>query len=240
MENKKDAWHRIPRQESNPYHGIRNPVFYPLNYEGSKAFALYSQFQKCFSRNFWLKLIDDNLNAEGWSYKGNWSNYFETLLCFEVSQDIIRLMKRCTSCKKRKLISDFNFKIKALGLRHYQCKDCTRLFVKNHYNKNKGYYLEKTRKRNKELRLEILKYIRQYLLRNPCVDCGESDITVLEFDHKGEVPKFKAVSSLARSRYPLAKIKEEINKCEVRCANCHRRKTAKEFRWFKNNNALVA
>jgi len=144
-------------------------------------------------------------------------------------------MERCTKCKKEKLINEFNFKIKALGLRHHQCRECTRLLVKNHYNSNKGYYLKKTHKRNTKLRLEILSYLNSYLLKNPCVDCGESDIIVLEFDHRGKIPKFKAVSSLIRLRYPLDKIKEEINKCEVRCANCHRKKTAKDFKWFKNN-----
>ncbi|MBI3888359.1 hypothetical protein HY311_01045 [Candidatus Nomurabacteria bacterium] len=144
-------------------------------------------------------------------------------------------MKKCTKCGKEKKESEFNFKIKVLGLRHNQCNECTRLFVKNHYNKNKEYYLIKTHKRNSKLRLEVLNYQRQYLQENPCVDCGESDITVLEFDHKGKIPKFKAVSSLMRSRYSLIRIKEEINKCDVRCANCHRRKTAKDFKWLKSN-----
>ncbi|MEI8175097.1 MAG: hypothetical protein WCG28_04060, partial [bacterium] len=120
------------------------------------------------------------------------------------------------------------------------CKLCTRLFVKNHYNKNKKYYLEKTHRRNSKLKLELLSYLRQYFLKNPCVDCHESDIAVLEFDHIGKIPKFKAVSSLMGHRYPLEKIKEEIKKCEVRCANCHRRKTAKELKWFKSRDALVA
>jgi len=143
-------------------------------------------------------------------------------------------MQRCTKCKKEKGEKEFNFKIKSLGLRHHQCKECTRLFVKNHYNKNRGYYLEKTQKRNNKLRLEILNYLQQYLSKNPCVDCTESDITVLEFDHIGKVPKFKAVSSLIRGRYSLGKVKEEVKKCEVRCANCHRRKTAKDFNWLKS------
>ena len=149
-------------------------------------------------------------------------------------------MKTCTKCKKEKSLNEFNFKFKKEGIFHSQCKKCTRLLIKNHYNKNREYYLQKTQKRNKELRTEILKYLQQYLSKNPCKDCGEIDITVLEFDHNGKIPKFKAVSSLIRARYSLLKIKEEIEKCEVRCANCHRRKTAKDFKWFKNKNALVA
>ncbi len=149
-------------------------------------------------------------------------------------------MKKCTKCKKEKTSDEFNFKIKALNLRQGQCRECTRLFVKNHYNSNREYYLKKARKRNTELNLELLSYLKKYFLEHPCIDCGESDITVLEFDHTGKVPKFKAVSYLMRYRFTLEKIKQEIDKCEVRCANCHRRKTAKQFRWLKSKNALVA
>lgn len=146
----------------------------------------------------------------------------------------------CTKCKKDKNNNNFNFKNKALGLIHHQCKECTRLFVKNHYNNNKKYYLIKTQVRNRKLRSEVLSYINKYLLDNPCVDCGESDITVLEFDHRGKIPKFKAVSSLIRARYSLNVVKEEVAKCDVRCANCHRRKTARDFKWLKSKYALVA
>ncbi len=148
-------------------------------------------------------------------------------------------MKECTKCKKEKPISEFNFKIKSIGLRQGQCKECTRLLIKNHYNTNKQYYLLKAKKRNKNLRDEVNNFLCQYLLKNPCVDCGEKDITVLEFDHKGEIPKFKAISHLIRARSSLEMIQKEVSKCEVRCANCHRRKTARDFNWFKGNNAPV-
>jgi hypothetical protein len=142
-------------------------------------------------------------------------------------------MKQCSKCKKDKSVEDFSFKIKAIGLRHLQCKECTRLLIKNHYNKNREYYLIKSQKRNEYLRLRVNTYLRDFLFKHPCVDCGEKDITVLEFDHTGKLPKFKAVSGMVRFQYSLEKIKEEIEKCEVRCANCHKRKTAKDFRWFK-------
>ena len=148
------------------------------------------------------------------------------------------MIRKCSTCKKEKSIENFNFKIRALKLRHNQCKICTRLLVKNHYNKNKKYYLKKAQKRNLELKLEIIDYLRQFLSKRSCVDCGESDITVLEFDHNGKVPKFKAVSSLVNHGYPIKTIKQEIDKCDVRCANCHRRKTAKDFKWLKGKMPL--
>ena len=142
-------------------------------------------------------------------------------------------MKRCERCKKGKDLSEFSFKNKAKNIRHSFCKECTRLLIKNHYNNNREYYLIKSQKRNQYLRLMVNTYLRDYLIKHPCVDCGEKDVAVLEFDHIGEVPKFKAVSTMVRFQYPLEKIKGEIDKCEVRCANCHRRKTAKNYKWYK-------
>ncbi len=143
--------------------------------------------------------------------------------------------KQCAKCKQNKSLNDFNFKIKSKGIYQSYCKSCSRLFIKNHYNKNKGYYLSKARKRNGYLRSQLNTYIANYLISHPCVDCGERDITVLEFDHTGEIPKYKAVSHLIRNRVSITQIQEEIDKCVVRCANCHRRKTAREVGWFKMN-----
>ena len=51
------------------------------------------------------------------------------------------------------------------------------------------------------------------------VSCGEPDIVVLEFDHQRD--KLLDVSTLSREGYSLDKLKQEIAKCEVVCANCH-------------------
>ena len=96
-------------------------------------------------------------------------------------------MKKCSRCKEVKSFNEFNYKNKSLGSLQSNCKTCTRYLIRNHYNKNKEYYLDKTHKRNAELKLEIQDYIRQYLQNNPCVDCGETDIRVLEFDHNREI-----------------------------------------------------
>jgi hypothetical protein len=65
-------------------------------------------------------------------------------------------------------------------------------------------------------------------LRSGCVDCGESDRLVLEFDHVGE--KRSSVTALAWSETSLARLDAEIAACEVRCCNCHRRRTAEQRR----------
>jgi len=75
-------------------------------------------------------------------------------------------------------------------------------------------------------------YVLNYLLQSPCVDCGEQDPVVLEFDHiSGE--KVNEISLLTWSGCPLSVLRREMLKCEVRCANCHRRKTARERSWYR-------
>ncbi len=96
-----------------------------------------------------------------------------------------------------------------------------------HYVKNKQrikarariFTDETAKKRNRE-------FLNTHLESHPCVDCGESDIVVLEFDHVRGVKKYN-VSNMVASGHSLRKIRAEIDKCEIRCANCHRRVTAK-------------
>jgi len=64
----------------------------------------------------------------------------------------------------------------------------------------------------------------KYLSTHPCVDCGETDFRVLDFDHVSD-KKLANVSNMVWKPSPLATIKKEIAKCEVRCANDHRRVT---------------
>ncbi len=61
-------------------------------------------------------------------------------------------------------------------------------------------------------------------LAGGCVDCGRTDLPVLEFDHVG--PKRSTVMTLLWTGYALDTIRREMDACVVRCANCHRRRTA--------------
>lgn len=139
-------------------------------------------------------------------------------------------MKKCSRCKQQKELSEFNIKNKIKGTRQYQCKSCSRFYVRSHYEKNKEYYLLKAHKRNQRIRSEIRTHVWNYLNTHPCIDCGERDIIVLEFDHIKD--KLFTISSIGRNK-KLEEVQKEIKKCEVRCANCHRRKTALQFGWHK-------
>jgi hypothetical protein len=64
-----------------------------------------------------------------------------------------------------------------------------------------------------------------------CIDCGEADPVVLEFDHRDRSEKRANVSRLLANGW--ATVLCEIEKCDIRCVNCHRRRTAEQFGWTK-------
>lgn len=60
--------------------------------------------------------------------------------------------------------------------------------------------------------------IIEYFSLHPCVDCGMADYRCLEFDHVRGVKEFE----ISRVAYSWDRVLREIEKCDVRCANCHR------------------
>lgn len=86
--------------------------------------------------------------------------------------------------------------------------------------------------RTYELKDRRRQFVLEYLREHPCVECGESDPVVLEFDHvRGE--KLADVATLVHSHRNMKELEDEIAKCEVVCANCHRRRTASRAGWYR-------
>ena len=84
----------------------------------------------------------------------------------------------------------------------------------------------------KRHRIRVRGQLLNFLSTKNCLDCGENDPIVLEFDHREPSDKFKPISRLLSGHYSWESVLKEIQKCEVRCANCHRRKTYKQFNNF--------
>lgn len=128
-------------------------------------------------------------------------------------------MKACSRCKIKKQNSDFNKSTKNSDGLHAYCRDCH----KQHYKDNADRHKTRVAIRNKRITKELQNIMWEYL-QHGCVDCGEKNIVVLDFDHvTGE--KISSVTELMRRKVSEKVIKNEIDKCEVRCANCHRIKT---------------
>ena len=141
------------------------------------------------------------------------------------------MTKVCTKCFEEKPIEDFPWKNNIRNKRHAVCKTCTAKRSNDWYQENKEGHIKNVRVNTKGYRLEARQYIWGYLSTHPYVDCGETDPVVLEFDHvRGN--KVADVTAIVGHGYAKEKIIEEIEKCDIRCTNCHRRKTAKDRGWF--------
>jgi uncharacterized CHY-type Zn-finger protein len=140
-------------------------------------------------------------------------------------------MRQCAKCHQELPFDAFALRNKSRGTRQSYCRVCTALVGRAHYAAHASAYQARAlvsskrgRARNR-LRLELL-------LRDQfCTDCGAHDLAVLEFDHRGA--KRGNVSDLVRSAVAWETVLQEIAKCDVVCANCHRRRTARQFDWYK-------
>ena len=57
-----------------------------------------------------------------------------------------------------------------------------------------------------------------------CIVCGENDPRCLDFHHRNPVDKKHTIAYMSARGYSKKNILEEIDKCDVFCANCHRKK----------------
>ena len=129
-------------------------------------------------------------------------------------------MKRCTACGREKPRPEFTKRADSPdGLKH-ECRACTARRNKAYKSNNNEKVLARAAQRRREIR----EYVMQ-VKSAPCTDCGRTyPPYVMEFDHLPGNGKAFNIGFMA-TRVGWAKIKAEIDKCEVVCANCHRIRT---------------
>lgn len=89
------------------------------------------------------------------------------------------------------------------------------------------------RARGRRVREENRQRLFGFLQGRRCTDCGEDDPVVMEFDHVDGSSKERAVADMLGGGYSWERIEAEIGKCEIVCANCHRRRTAGRARHYR-------
>ena len=132
-------------------------------------------------------------------------------------------MKTCTICKQGKDLSEYNKHSGRKDGLQAQCRECSHKHFKNYYENNREKQFAVVAARNKKLIHRNREWLAEYLSTHPCVDCSNSDIRVLEFDHLEH--KIMGVGKMVRHGSSIQKIQKEIDKCEIRCRNCHQIKT---------------
>lgn len=116
-----------------------------------------------------------------------------------------------------------------------RCRACNREYQNRWYHQNAELHGSRTRKNTVAARERAREFVWDHLTSNPCVDCGESDPIVLEFDHVRDIKSHGLTHMISRG-WGVETIKAEIAKCEVRCANCHVRRTTIQLGWWKGKH----
>lgn len=141
-------------------------------------------------------------------------------------------LRSCARCHVRKPLEAFAFANRATGERQSYCRHCQAAYRHGHYERNHRAYVDHAVRQIDCRRRHNRERVCEYLRAHPCVDCGETRLPVLDFDHRDPAKKTRAVTWLvARKSWKV--VEAEIAKCDVRCANCHRRRTAAQFGWSR-------
>lgn len=128
-------------------------------------------------------------------------------------------MKICPVCNRDDVVFAPRTQRGKPGFQSY-CIGCTKTYKKGHYDSNKRVYFAK----NKRHRARQYQKFLEYMVGKSCLDCGNGDVRVLEFDHRDGVSKHANVSKLVQQA-GWQTVQEEIAKCDVVCCNCHRIRT---------------
>lgn len=137
-------------------------------------------------------------------------------------------MKTCSNCHESKSLVEF-YKRKT-GIRtgelYEKCKQCMKERGRLYYSINIERQRELAKERKKKYALERKKFIHS-LKKKPCMDCGKIyPPWVMDFDHRVGTIKLGSLGSIYKSKlWTFEKIKIEIEKCDLVCANCHRQRT---------------
>ncbi len=141
-------------------------------------------------------------------------------------------LRRCTRCTELKPEAAFAMRRRHAATRFSYCRTCASVYRRSHYERHRETYIARAAEQKRATRLANRALICMYLQTHPCVDCGETDPVVLDFDHGGSTRKEMTISRMANNR-SWESVLREVRKCQVRCANCHRRRTARQFSWTR-------
>jgi hypothetical protein len=127
--------------------------------------------------------------------------------------------KRCRKCCLTKQRKEFNAHKQTRDKLASWCRKCTadsdkarnRMYMRRYVNPNKE---------SRKL------WLQKYKAERGCARCKENDPICLDFNHINPTTKLFQISKFRFSS--MDKLQTEIDKCEVLCANCHRKETARQ------------
>jgi len=129
-------------------------------------------------------------------------------------------LRRCGRCSCFKPVAEFDTRSKG-GYQGY-CRPCHKVYKQENYRQNRDKFVRRALEHKARLQ-QIVRTAKDC----PCKDCGERyPPYVMDFDHReGETKLFNIADRGSRSWMSVADLENEIAKCDVVCANCHRERT---------------
>lgn len=121
--------------------------------------------------------------------------------------------KQCSKCKK--LLPLTEFYSRGNGKYRSECKECHKNYVKDKYQERK-------------------QKVNEIKSQCECQKCGETRTYVLDFHHIDPSIKDMSIARMTSNNNHMDKIEEEIAKCIVLCANCHR-----EFHFLQEKDGIT-
>lgn len=88
---------------------------------------------------------------------------------------------------------------------------------------NKGRLRPIELARNRRRKQVLKAYIAKIRAESTCPQCGEDADCCFDFHHRNPAEKKFVVSSAPTRGVSLDTLKKEIVKCDILCANCHRK-----------------
>lgn len=143
----------------------------------------------------------------------------------------------CSKCGVAKPAEEFAFRYRSTGERQWACRSCNAAYKRAWYGRNRVRHMERVAVNHVRTADANRLRVWEYLVGHPCVDCGETDLVVLEFDHLRD--KQQNVLEMVSRGTSWKSILAEIEKCQVRCANCHRRRTLLVRGSYRLTNGII-
>jgi len=76
----------------------------------------------------------------------------------------------------------------------------------------------------KRRKTDVRTWLRDYKATLACVDCGEAHPATLDFHHTNPAEKERSLGDIGKYGWSVQKVQDEIAKCVILCANCHRKR----------------
>ncbi len=107
-------------------------------------------------------------------------------------------------------------------------REYMRNYQRSWHQRNRARRIAKVYERKERL----WEFYNQLKATLECAQCGENHPATLQFHHRDPQKKDFNLSEAVREGYSIERIKKEVAKCTVLCANCH----AKEhYEWARRN-----